>query len=140
MTTSRILPQHDRPALRRAMESAGFLVFEASDGGREREQLREFWAALILLDLPMPRMGGLEVFRRLRGAGDDTPEAIVVSHGRIPEATTVVRLGVIDVLARPLSPESVRAAVEEILHPAGSRPGPDRPRLLVAVEPRASAH
>ena len=111
-------------------------MFEASDGGRDRERLREFWAALILFDLPMPRMGGLEVFRRLRGAGDDNPEAIIVTHGRVPGTTTVVRLGAIDVLARPLGPEAVRVAVEGLLRPAeGPRTGPAGPRVLVAVDP-----
>jgi DNA-binding response OmpR family regulator len=135
MKASPILTRYDRPALRTALESAGFLVFEGTDGVREREQLREFWSSLILLDLPMPRMGGLEVFRRLRGAGDYGPEAIVVTHGRIPEATAVVRLGVIDVLARPMTAETLRAAVDRILRPAGSLSGPNRPRILVAVEP-----
>src|SRR6516225_4406023 len=134
--TTPIAGRPDRPVLRTALESAGFLVFEASAGGRDRQRLREFWGALILFDLPMPRMGGLEVFRRLRGAGDDDLEAIIVTHGRIPETTTVVRLGAIDVLARPLGPEAVRVAVEDILRPAEDpRPGPSGPRVLVAVEP-----
>jgi DNA-binding response OmpR family regulator len=134
--TTPIVGRPDRPALRAALESAGYLVFEASEGGRDRERLREFWGALILFDLPMPRMGGLEVFRRLRAAGDDDPEAIIVTHGRIPDMTTVVRLGTIDVLARPLRPEAVLAAVEGLLRPAeGPRTGPAGPRVLVAVEP-----
>ena len=37
------------------------LVFDVSDGGRELERLRELWAASLLLDLPLPRMRGLEV-------------------------------------------------------------------------------
>lgn len=134
--TTSIVGRPDRPALRTALESAGFLVFEASLGGRDRERLREFWAALILFDLPMPRLGGLEVYRRLRGAGDDDPEAIILMDGRIPATTTVVRLGTIDVLARPLGPEAVRLAVDGILRPAeGSRTLPSGPRVLVAVEP-----
>jgi DNA-binding response OmpR family regulator len=136
MKTSQILPRPDRPALRRALESAGLLVFKASEEGGDRERLREFWAALILCDLPMPRMTGLEAFRRLPGAGDDPLEAVIVTQGRIPETTTVVRLGAIDVLVRPLKPEAVRAAVQEVLRPdAASRPGPARPRILVVVEP-----
>jgi DNA-binding response OmpR family regulator len=136
MTTTPIRPRHERTALRGALESAGFLVFEASDDGRDRRRLREFWAALILLGLPVPRLGGLEVFRRLRGAHEETPEAIILTHGRHPEPTAAVRLGMVDVLARPLTHESVRAAVEEVLRPAaGSPPGPTRPRVLVAVEP-----
>jgi len=136
MTTTPILPRPDRPALRTALESAGLLVFDASEGGRDRARLREFWAALLLFDLPMPRMGGMEAFRRLRGAGDDVPEAILLTYDRIPRTTTVVRLGAIDVLARPLGPEALRAAVEDILgHAEGPQPDPARPRILVAIEP-----
>jgi CheY-like chemotaxis protein len=111
-------------------------VFDASEGGRDRERLREFWAALILFDFPMPRMGGLEVFRSLRCAGDDNPEAIVLTHGGVPGTTTVVRVGAIDVLARPLGPAAVRAAVEGLLGPAvGPLTGPATPRVLVAIDP-----
>ncbi len=135
MSTSSILRQHTRSALRKALETAGFLVFDGTAEGRERERLGEFWATLMLLGLPMPRMGGLEVFRRLRDDDVDTPDALIVTHGRIPEVTAAVRLGVVDVLARPLTPEAVRAAVEEILRPAvGSPPDPARPRILVTVE------
>jgi DNA-binding response OmpR family regulator len=136
MMIPQIPPRPDHLAMRRVLESAGFLVFEASEEGGDRERLRKFWAALILCDLPMPRMTGLEAFRRPRGAGDDPPEAIIVTQGRVPETTTVVRLGAIDVLVRPLEPEAVRAAVQEVLRPDGaSRPGPARPRILVVVEP-----
>ena len=74
MTTPTVRSRPDRPSLRTALESAGFLVFEASAGGRDRERLREFWAALILFDLPMPRMEGLEVFRRLRCPATTPPK------------------------------------------------------------------
>jgi DNA-binding response OmpR family regulator len=134
--TTPIKGRPERPALRRALESVGFLVFEASANGGDRERLREFWGALILFNLPMSRMGGLEVFRRLRGAGDDDPEAIILTNARIPETTTVVRLGLIEVSARPLGPEAVRLTVEGILRPAaGPRSNPPGPRVLVAVEP-----
>jgi DNA-binding response OmpR family regulator len=138
MTTSLIARRHERPALRAALESAGFLVFDASEGGRERERLWEFWAALILLDLPMPRMGGLEVFRRLRGAGDHDPEAILLTHGPIPGAIAALRLGAVDVLARPMTIDAIRAAIEGIVaHAATPRPDPALPRALIAVDPLA---
>jgi DNA-binding response OmpR family regulator len=112
MTHSPIARHRGRPALRAALESAGYLVFDASAGGRERERLRDFWAALILLDLPMPRMGGLEVFRHLRGAGDHDPEAIVLTQGPIPGAIAAMRLGAVEVRDRPLTTDAVRAAVD----------------------------
>ncbi len=136
MNTSLLVGRDDRPAIRRALESAGFLVFEASDGGRDLERLRAFWAALILLDVPMPRVRGMEILRSLRGAGDDIPGVIVVTHGRIPATIEAVRLGAIEVLVRPLTTEALHAAVDEILHRAAeARPGPARPGIFFAVEP-----
>jgi CheY-like chemotaxis protein len=136
MKTSPGLCRPERLTLRTALESAGFLVFDISEDGRDRDRLREFWAALILLDLPMPRMRGLEIVRGLRSAGGESPETIVVTHGPIPDALTAVRLGTADVLARPLTPAALHAAVGDILCPAaGSRQAPTRPRIFVAVEP-----
>src|SRR5262245_6105247 len=109
MNRSLIMGRHERPALRAALESAGFQVFDASGGNGDRERLREFWAALILFDLPMPRLRGLEIFRRLRGAGDDVPEGVVVTHGSIPDGIAAVRLGTVEVLARPMAADAIRA-------------------------------
>jgi DNA-binding response OmpR family regulator len=135
MKTSLGMCRPARLALRTALRSARFLVFDVSDCGRDRNRLRELWAALILLDLPMPRMRGLEIVRGLRSASGDGPEAIIVSHGRIPDALTAVRLGATEVLVRPLTSEAIRGAVEEILRPgAGSREGPARATIFVAVE------
>jgi DNA-binding response OmpR family regulator len=138
MTQSPIARRRERRALRCALESAGYLVFDASAGSRERERLREFWAALILLDLPMPRMGGLEIFRRLRGAGDHDPEAILLTHGPVPGAIAALRLGAVDVLVRPMTADAIRAAVEGIVaNTPTPRPDPARPRTLIAVDPLA---
>jgi DNA-binding response OmpR family regulator len=128
----------ERLALGTALESAGFLVFDVSDGGRDRDRLREFWAALIILDLPMPRLGGLEVFRRLRDTGDGDPEVIILTHDRIPDTIETLRLGVVDVLVRPLKPEALRTAVEEIIRrttvPLTSSSSAQR-RIFVAAQP-----
>ncbi len=131
-----ITRRHERPALGAALEAAGFVVFDASGRGRDRQRLRTFWSALILLDLPMSRMSGLEVFRRLRGAGDRDPGAFIVTHGPVPGAIAALRLGAVNVLVKPMTTEAVRGAVEGIIRGRlDSGPVEDRPRLLVAVDP-----
>ena len=89
-------------------------MFDASEGRDERGRLREFWAALILLGLPMPRMEGLEIFRRLRGAGDHVPGGIILTHGPVPVTIAAVRLGAVEVLARPIRRCSPAPALIEI--------------------------
>ena len=129
---------HEPHPLRAALESAGFLVFDASEGSGDRERLRDLWATLILFDLPMPRMRGLEILRRLRGAGDHVPETIILTHGPTPDAIAAVRLGTVEVLARPMTTDALRAVVEGIASDdLGPSRGPDRPRILVALDPIA---
>jgi DNA-binding response OmpR family regulator len=136
MKNSLRLDRDERPALRKALESAGYVVFEASVGCHDIESLRVLWAALIQFDLPMPRIGGLEVIRRLRETGDRDPEVIILRHDCIPETIEAVRLGLVDVLVRPLKPEALRTVVEEIIRRAASlRPasGSAQQRIFVAV-------
>jgi DNA-binding response OmpR family regulator len=138
MTMKNSLPlDRDRQTLlRTSLESAGFLVFDVSEAGRDRDRLRQLWAALILLDLQTPRMRGLEVVRGLRSAGGDSPVAFVLTHGPIPEALAAVRLGAAEVLAKPLTSDALRVAVDDILRPdSRSLSDSARPRTLVAVEP-----
>ena len=128
----------DRPALRKALELAGYVVFEASDGSHDMGSLRVFLAALILFDLPMPRVGGLEVIRRLRETGDRDPEVVILTYDRIHDTIAALRLGVVDVLVKPLKPDALHAAVEEIIRRADApRPasGWTRRKIFVAVQP-----
>jgi DNA-binding response OmpR family regulator len=138
MKNSLRLVQEERPALRKALESGGFRVFEASVGSHDIESLRVLWAALIQFDLPMPRLGGLEVIRRLRDAGDRDPEVIILTHDRVPDTIETLRLGVVDVLIRPLKPEALQTAIEQIIHPTAMQltsSGSAQRNIFVAVQP-----
>ena len=89
------------PRVRKALEAAGFLVFEATDGGRDLGAAPSILGGAHPPRRPDDPAGGLEVLRSLHGAGDDTPELIVITHGRIPATIQAVRLGAVNVLARP---------------------------------------
>ena len=135
MKTSLGVCRPERLALPHVLQSAWSSVFDVSEGGRDRDRLRGLWAAPIQLDLPMPRMRGLEIVRGLRSAGGDGPEAIIVSHGRIPDSSTAVRLGATEVLVRPLDVRGhSRCGRGDPPPAAGSREGPARATIFVAVE------
>ena len=121
----RILIVDDEPnvrlVFRTALEASGYVVAEAIHGEAALDQIRRYPADLILLDLKMPGMDGMETLRRLRDAGDDTPVVIVTAHGSIPETVAAMRLGAVDFIPKPVSPvafarRSSRPSV------AGSRP------------------
>lgn len=123
--TSRILIVDDEPnvrlVFRTALEACGYVVAEADDGVTALERLAAAPADLVLLDLQMPRVGGMEVLRRLRESGNDVPVAIVTAHGSIPDAVAAMKLGAIDFLTKPLSPEPLRQVVRDVIERHSAR-------------------
>jgi DNA-binding response OmpR family regulator len=115
----RVLIVDDEPnvrfVFRTALESVGFTVDEAAEGLEALEWLKTSAADVVLLDLQMPGVGGMEMLRRLRDAGNDVPVVIVTAHGSIPDAVAAMKLGAIDFLSKPLTPEALRRVVAEVV-------------------------
>jgi len=111
----RILIVDDEPnvrlVFRTALEATGYLVTEAADGDAALAQLRKLPIDLILLDLKMPVVDGMETLRRLRDAGDKTPVVVITAHGSVPDAVSAMKLGAVDFLPKPVSPATLRAVV-----------------------------
>src|SRR3954464_7648519 len=124
---SRILIVDDEPnvrlVIRTALEAAGHLVSEASDGPTALDLLGREGLDLALLDLRMPDVDGMEVLRRLRDAGNDVPVVIVSAHGSIPDVVGAMRLGAVDFLPKPVTPAAIREVVDRLARPYDGRPG-----------------
>ena len=88
--TKRILIVDDEPnvrlVFRTALESTGAELAAAEDGEAALAWLKVNPADLVLLDLQMPRVGGMNVLEQLRAAGNDVPVIIITAHGSIPDA------------------------------------------------------
>jgi DNA-binding response OmpR family regulator len=121
----RILIVDDEPSIRDVLavylRDEGFLVDEAADG---RAALRSAASAppdLLLLDLNLPTVSGIEVFRRLR-ATSDVP--VIMLTARTDEVDRVVglELGADDYIGKPFSPREVVARVKSVLRRTRSRP------------------
>jgi DNA-binding NtrC family response regulator len=122
---ARILIIDDEPNVRllfrTALEAAGYEVAEAPGGAEGLKALAKAPADLVLLDLRMPEPSGLAVLRQLRDAGDDVPVVIVTAHGSLPDAVTSMRLGAVDFLGKPVTPEALRTAAATALARAADR-------------------
>lgn len=118
---TRLLIVDDEPNVRLMFRSAlestpyGYEVTEADSGTAALEHLRKHPVDLILLDLNMPGLGGMDVLRTLRDAGHDVPVVIVTAHGDVPHAVQAMKLGAIDFLMKPLDPTTLRRTVSEVL-------------------------
>ncbi len=117
---------------RMTLETDGYEVVEAEDGEVALDSLRGSPVDLILLDVRMPLLDGMETLRNLREAGDDTPVVIVTAHGSVPDAVEAMKLGAIDFLSKPLTPETMRRVVSEVI----ARHEPTRPGTVMGAAGR----
>jgi two-component system, OmpR family, response regulator ResD len=125
----RVLVVDDEPIVRevlsRYLERAGFAVDTAEDG---EDALRAFETVppdLVLLDLMMPRVDGLEVFARIRERSA-TPVIMLTAKGGPIERIAGLEVGADDYVAKPFSPREVTARVRAVLRRAGTTSPPRR--------------
>ena len=109
----------DEPVNRRlaqALFSAeGFDVTPAADGDEGLARVADSPPALVLLDLRMPGLDGVEVLRRLRARWPALPVIVLTSHGDIAAAVEATRLGAYDFLTRPIENQKLVLAVRRAL-------------------------
>jgi len=129
MTEIHILVIEDEPDLRAGLEHnlelEGYVVETAADGREGLRKAREGTAALILLDLMLPIMPGLEVLRHLREIGRQTPIIIISAKGQDRDKVQGLELGADDYLTKPFGLSELTARIRAVLRrtQAGARAG-----------------
>jgi two-component system, OmpR family, response regulator MprA len=128
----RILVVDDEAAVRNALDRAlrleGYGTTLASDGVEALDALATAAPDAIVLDVLMPRLDGIELCRRLRGAGDATPILMLTARDAIADRVRGLDAGADDYLVKPFALEELRARLRALLRRAGdgSRDGPLR--------------
>ncbi|RYE88486.1 MAG: sigma-54-dependent Fis family transcriptional regulator, partial [Myxococcales bacterium] len=123
MTTEQIrgsiLLVEDEPNARRGLkallEQEGFEVVAAADGQEALEQLTTTVPDVIVTDLKMPRVDGLELLRRARAAHEDLPVVVVTAFGAVDSAISAMRAGAEDYLEKPVQLEELVVVLERAL-------------------------
>jgi len=117
-----------RTVVRWQLESEGFAVVEAVDGPSALQQIRSTVPDLVVLDLSLPGVGGLDVLRSVReGRVGDPAQPVIVLSGRSGEADRIVGLdlGADNYLVKPFSPGELVARVRSVLRRSVG-PAPER--------------
>jgi two-component system NtrC family response regulator len=117
--TPRILVVDDDESLRRVtqvqLEQAGFSTQTAADGNEALAALQKTPAQLVITDLKMPGMSGLELLRRIRA---DYPEVVVVvitAYGTVESAVEAMRAGAYDYITKPVHAEELELVSKRAL-------------------------
>ena len=87
------------------------VVAEAANGIEGLDAVKKYAPDLIITDLKMPRMDGIEMVRRLRDAGNTTAVIILTAYDSFPYAQSAVRLGAVDYLLKPFHDGDLENAV-----------------------------
>jgi DNA-binding NtrC family response regulator len=104
-----------RVSLGRALEDMGLEVLTAATGEEGIEKSGSGSFSIVMLDLKLPGIGGLEVLRQIKEHTPPPPVVIISAHGTINSAVAAMRLGAADFIQKPFSLEEVRSVVGEIL-------------------------
>jgi DNA-binding NtrC family response regulator len=120
---ARILIADDDAASRRLLDvrlrALGYDTIMAADGEDALITLRQEPPALMLLDLQMPRMGGMEVLRALRRDAVDLRVIVITAHGSVEAAVEAMREGAYDFLPKPFDPHHLEIVVRKALEHRG---------------------
>ncbi len=138
-----VLVVDDDPELRAALQLAlqldGYRVETAPDGARALDALPGLRPDLVVVDLMMPYLDGLEVCRRLRSAGDRTPILVLTARDQVDDRVAGLDAGADDYLIKPFALAELRARLRALARRAADLlPGEEQLRYRDLVLDRAS--
>ena len=102
----------------RYLEREGLTVETATDGSAALAQAAQHWPDVVVLDLMLPGIDGIEVCRRLR-AEAPVPVIMLTARGEEDDKVVGLELGADDYITKPFSPREVIARIEAVLRRAG---------------------
>ncbi|MDZ4164833.1 MAG: sigma-54 dependent transcriptional regulator [Smithellaceae bacterium] len=122
-------------ALSEALSSCGYEVETAGNGV---EALRKFKAErfqLVITDLRMPKMGGMEVLREIKTSSPGTPVIVITAYGTVSTAVEAMKIGASEFIMKPFSLDELEGAVTNVLattceEEAGSRGPASAPDII----------
>src|SRR5210317_697872 len=118
--TKTIMIVDDEPSIRTSLEGVledeGYKVICASDGNEALKTIEEEMPDLILLDIWMPGIDGIETLKRMRSLHPGLQVIMISGHGSIETAVTATKLGAYDFIEKPLSLERTLVTIQNALN------------------------
>jgi len=114
-----ILIVDDEEAIRdscsQALKKEGYLVKEAKDGKEGLKYFKKEFFHVVLLDLKLPGLDGMEILSKIKEESPETPVIIITGFATIESAVEAIKRGAFEYLAKPFSPKELHIIVDKAL-------------------------
>lgn len=107
--------QNIRKMLVRVLSSEGYTIKEAANGLEALKKLEGENCSLVLLDLKMPGLNGIEILRKIKEYDPNLPVIMMSAYGSIAEAVEAMKLGALDYLIKPFDIEELKIIVKRAI-------------------------
>lgn len=114
-----------RESLRRSLEFNGYAVLQAADGAEALANIASAHPDLVVMDVMMPRLDGIEATRALRQAGNDVPILVLTARDAVGDRVEGLDAGADDYLTKPFALEELLARIRALLRRAVPVEGED---------------
>src|SRR6478735_3464596 len=118
-TGERVLIVEDEPSTRLGLSELvrtwGFTTDAAADGEEALQHITTFRPSIIISDLVMPRMGGLDLLRALKDDGGEYTVVILTAQGTVETAVEAIKEGAYDYLTKPVEPQRLKILLDKIV-------------------------
>ena len=131
-----IIDDHDtiREGLELLLRKHGHRTFSAQSGSQGLNLLGKHGAELVVTDLRMAGMDGIEVLRRVREQAPETDVMMITAFGTVDKAVEAMKLGAIDFITKPFSPEEFAVKVGRLLREREQRDELRRENVALRIE------
>jgi DNA-binding NtrC family response regulator len=104
-----------RTGLTELLQAWGYVAEGASDGAEALEKITTFRPSIVVSDLVMPRMTGLELLKALQDQLGDLSIILLTAQGTVETAVEAMKIGAVDYLPKPVDPERLRQLLDHII-------------------------
>ena len=100
-----------RKVLATMLRRTGYDVTVAADGEQGLAEFLKYGADIVVTDLVMPKMGGMELLRSVNSSNPDVPVIIITAHGTVDSAVEAIKLGAFDYITKPFDQTEIQSVI-----------------------------
>jgi DNA-binding NtrC family response regulator len=114
-----------RSLLSLSLSQQGHEVVTAEDGASGMEAFQRERPSIVLTEIEMPKMDGIEVLKRVKGLDENVEVVIITGHGDLEAAIEALNLGASDFINKPVKTDMLMVAIKRAQERLSAKPHPE---------------